>query len=78
MDVAIIQAGHDRLSLRLDHPCVCANEPRNFLTVSNGNNFIAADGNCFRQGELRIDRDHLRLPNDEIGRNCSIAGGIEN
>jgi hypothetical protein len=61
MNVAIVEAGKNGLSRRIDYLCGRPTERLNLVIGSNGENASISDCQRLRFGELRIDCENIRI-----------------
>ena len=68
VDVGLDQPGDDRLAAGVDHPGLVADQRLDVGVGPDLHEHPVPDGDRLGGGELRIDRQHLAVADDEVGR----------
>ncbi len=67
VNVRIDQAGQDHLAVQIEHFRILGPQPQNVLIPAHGDDPIALHGHRLADGERGIDRDDLRVMDDQPG-----------
>ncbi len=73
VQVPVHQARQHRASLEVDAACVCSGKAAHLVVATDGDKFVAADGNRLGNGKLSIDGDDLAVEQDGVRRRRALA-----
>ena len=75
--VAVVEAGNDPPAVRVDDPCVQADELLRLLVGADVHDAVAPHRDGLRVGVGGVTGPHLRVVNDEIRRDRRLGTGRE-